>query len=143
MNTTVMMIAQIIDEREKATKILNKADSMLRDYHKKNLEICEAMYPEILQAIQTEVFDRGLCYEASYEYLSYASKEMGPHYQLRPLGKIVKYDKKKKESYENCTINNIKQCDNDIFKIRITNRYFSKYYPNYELLKKELNIDIK
>lgn len=135
-------IDDIIRARDEANKSVSESERKLKAYHKQNKELAELAYPEILNAIQKEVFDKGLCYKASYEWLSYASKDMGPHYQLRPLGEIVKFDKKKEETFEDCTVHKMEQCDNDVFQIRIIDRYFSKHYPNYELLKKELKIEL-
>ncbi len=135
-------VDKIIEIRNRAEKIIKPLDEQLEKCHKQNLEASEKLYPRILKAIETELFDKGLCFSAKYEYLSYASRAMGPHYQLCPLGEIVKFDKKKDYTFEDCAIYDKEQLDNHVFKIRIINRYFSYYYPNYDLLKSELNIDL-
>ncbi len=130
--------------RNKALKVLKPLDEQLKIYEKINKKVAEELYPKILDAIQKEIFDKGLCYKATYLWLDYASRAIGPHYQLEPLGDIVKFDPTKKYDFNDCAISNNKQLDSNdyVLKIRILNRYFKTYYPNYELLKEELNIDI-
>lgn len=137
------IVDKLTDIKKKAQRTVDAAERELNIYHKQNVEVSDKLYPVILKAIQTEIFDKGLCYKASYEWLSYADRTYGPHYQLLPLGEIIKYNKRKKYTYEDGVIFTAEQLDDYVFKIRIMNRYFTHYYPKYDLLKSELNITVE
>lgn len=130
--------------KDKALKIINPLNEQLETYHKQNKELSEKIYPSILEAIESNLFNKGLCIVAKFEYLTNVSKSMGDHWQLLPLGDIIKYDPNKEYSFEDGAICRKDQLDpNDyVLKVRLLNRYFSHYYPNYDLLKSELDIDL-
>lgn len=132
-------VKEILKEYKLVSNRYNELSMQVEDIHKENLKFANEILPKIKKAIIKEIFKKGKCFSGTWVYLTWASKDMGPHWQLNALGEIRKT--KKKEDFPG-TINTKEQLDANWVESRILNRYFGYYEPYAERLFDELKIKV-
>ena len=142
MNNNDQNFPELLKEYNSVSKRYYELSEIIDKAHKENLKLAKELLPRIKKAIIKEVFEKGNCFKGVWIYLEWASKEMGPHWQLNELGSLVSFKELIETNPFPGPIWKAEDLETRSIDDRILNRYFTRYEPKHDLLFNELKIKI-